>query len=169
MVRVQRAIYLRGLFLTRYAAAEMALSHLLVSAKEHPEYSDIPVLPFKFERVKSAARSLVSRKGPISQFSVDIEAGIQLLESFQPHRDLIAHGLMQLPSPAHPNRVGFRMYRKRGGDVEYCVVEWTMDLLEEMVARSAGLTPMLLGTISTIFRELKLGTLPDTGSLYETP
>lgn len=147
----------------------MALSHLLVSARGHPEYSDIPALPFKFERVKSAARSLATRDGPISPFSSDIENGIQLLEAFQPHRDLIAHGLMQLPSPTHPDRIGFRMYRKRGEEVEFCVVEWSMETLEELVARSAQLTPMLVGTISAIFQELNLGTLPDTASLYETP
>lgn len=169
MVRVQRAIYLRGLFLTRYAAAEMALSHLLVAAKEHPHYASIPILPFKFERVKSAVRSLIALDGPISKFADDIERGVQLLEAFQSHRDLIAHGLFQLPSPQYPDRVGFRMYRKRGNDVEFCVVEWTMALFEELVAQTAQLTPALLGTISAIFNDLKLGELPDTASLYETP
>ncbi len=169
MVRVQRAIYLRGLFLTRYAAAEMALSHLLVAAKLHPDYADIPTLPFKFERVKSAVRSLIARDGMIGHFANDIEHGLKLLEQFQPHRDLIAHGLMQLPSPDHPDRLGFRMYRKRGDDVEFCVVEWSPEIFEELVARSAELTPFLVGTISTLFREMHLGTMPDTASLYETP
>lgn len=156
---LQRAIYLRGLFITRFSGAEVALSHLLVTARQHPSYSDIPTLPFSLGKIIALARRVAEMNGPISDYRARLEALLVNMEELQGLRDFMVHAIFG-SHRENPGGVKFRMFRKRGSEIEYGSMDTDLAELEALANAAMPLSSGLCSLVTEICRQHDLRLPP---------
>ena len=116
---IERAIFLRGLFLHRYAGVEASLAQLLVCARMNAVYASLPILSAHHQGRLKQLENLMEIPGPIADSGVDLLAAYKELQTYENYRVMMAHALMAIGRRhAAGCGVSFRMYRKRGDDVE---------------------------------------------------
>lgn len=97
------AIYLRGLFIQRYAMIEFALSHLLVLASYHPAYHAFGQLPYRNESKLKRLTQVLEAKGPLQPYAAELREHVDYLTSIEQYRNIIAHaGMMAYPGDDEP-------------------------------------------------------------------
>jgi hypothetical protein len=89
-----KAIYWRGLFITRYAAVEFAIAELVSRAFSHQAYEHLGHPPFgpvkKFKRLNQ----LIGLPGPIANYRSELQVRLDDFAIYGDHRGFLAHALM---------------------------------------------------------------------------
>lgn len=154
MALYERAIYLRGLFIQRYAAIEFSLSQLLVMACQHPSYNALGQLPFKMTSKLKRLDELCAVDGPISPFAAELRLMIDQFTQIEGNRHFLAHGIMATKPSGEGGRIlAFRLYTHIGGAAHAGQLDMPLDGLELLADRLSPIAADFCALVARIGRE----------------
>jgi hypothetical protein len=152
-----QAIWERGNFIHQHAGVECAVNELLVRARLLPEYQSIGDLPFKIESRLKLAETLATMPGPLASYRQDLLDGLAEFRKFNDLRQVMAHGLMGLPTdPAADPKVAFRVYSHRRGGLHRSTIELSIGEMTQMNTQLFEISGVLAPLIGRIIGELNL-------------
>jgi hypothetical protein len=147
MALYERGIYLRGLFIQRYAAIEFSLTHLLMMARQHPLYNMHGDLPFPLKSKLKRLKKICALDGPIKPFASELLGMVDYFMQLEEDRHFLAHGLMATKMNSEGERIlAFRLYNHIGGVVHVGVMDMPLNRLETL----AGLLSPTAENFSTL-------------------
>lgn len=150
----ERGIYLRGLFIQRYAAVEFSVTHLLMMCRQHPAYNSLGDLPFKLSSKLKQLETIVEMEGPLKPFAGELRSMVDLFVQLEEDRHFLAHGLMATKLNDQGKRViAFRLYAHKGGGVHSGELDMSLDKLGDLAGRLHPTASDFCALISKIGRE----------------
>ena len=126
------AIYLRGLFIQRYAGIEFSLTHLLVVASLHPTYQHLGELPFRTTSKLGRLEEVLDTNGPLQLCAAELRKEVDYLNSIELYRNILAHGIMVVQIVDGKPLCRFRLYQHKDGDAYQAAWDLTMPQLEAL-------------------------------------
>jgi len=124
-----KAIYWRGLFITRYAAFEFAIAELVSRAFLHQAYKHLGHPPFgpvkKFRRLNQ----FIGLPGPIANYRSDLQVRLDDFALYGDHRGFMAHAIMV---PRSSKDIAFKMYDHCEGVYSVGELQFEMEHLEKL-------------------------------------
>lgn len=131
----QRAIYLRGLFIQRYAGIEFSITSLLMLCRQHPSYNHLGDLPFKLSSKLKRLEKIITIDGPMAPFSIELQSMAAVFKQFEERRHFLVHGLMATKVDEHGERlIAFRLYNHIRKVVHFGELNMSIDELESLAA-----------------------------------
>lgn len=128
---MQRAIYLRGLFIQRYAGIESALAHLLAVASYVAPYKAFGRLPYVHDRRLKRLEALLGVDGFLSPYAAELRTHIDTFKKTEKQRHMIAHAVMATKQSDNGRILSFRMYQVKGKNVYLGALDITIEELQE--------------------------------------
>jgi hypothetical protein len=123
------AIYLRGLFLNRYAAVEFATAEIVSRAFLHASYEHLGHPPFGPTKKARRLLQLVDMIGPIAPYGPELKSRLEEISHYADYRNFMAHALMV---PTSKQEIAFRMYDHREGIYSVGDLEFEMEHFETL-------------------------------------
>ncbi|EXS71411.1 hypothetical protein [Sphingobium sp. Ant17] len=129
----ERGIYLRGLFIQRYAAVEFSVTHLLMMCRQHPDYNSLGNLPFKLPSKLKRLETILDMDGPVKAFAGELRSMVSLFVQLEEDRHFLAHGLMATKLNNQGKRIiAFRLYDHKGGVVHAGGLEMPIEKFDDL-------------------------------------
>ncbi len=129
----ERGIYLRGLFIQRYAAVEFSVTHLLMMCRQHPDYNHLGDLPFKLPSKLKRLEIILDMDGPVKAFAGELRSMVSLFVQLEEDRHFVAHGLMATKLNNQGKRIiAFRLYDHKGGVVHAGGLDMPIEKLDDL-------------------------------------
>lgn len=129
----ERGIYLRGLFIQRYAAVEFSVTHLLMMCRQHPDYNHLGDLPFKLSSKLKRLEIILDMDGPVKGFADKLRFLMSLFVQLEEDRHFLVHGLMATKLNNQGKRIiAFRLYDHRGGVVHAGELNMPIEKLDDL-------------------------------------
>lgn len=151
----ERGIYLRGLFIQRYAAVEFAVTHLLMMCRQHPTYNPLGDLPFKLSSKLKRLDVILGMDGPLRKFASELLSMVNLFVQLEEDRHFLAHGLMATKlDDQGTGIIAFRLYNHIGKVVHAGVLDMPIDKLEDLVGTLHPAASDFSALVSKIGREV---------------
>lgn len=148
-----RAIYWRGLFITRYAAVEFAIAELVSRAFSHQAYEHLGHPPFgpvkKFKRLNQ----LIGLPGPIANYRSELLVRLADFALYGDHRGFMAHAIMV---PRSSKDIAFKMYDHREGVYSVGELQFEMEHLEKLATSISDISINFTSLVATICNEIPL-------------
>lgn len=156
MALYERGIYLRGLFIQRYAAVEFSVTHLLIMCRQHPAYNSLGDLPFKLPSKLKRLVTILGMDGPVKPFAGELRSMVDLFVQLEADRHFLAHGLMATRLNDQGKRIiAFRLYDHKGGVVHAGGLDMPIDKLDDL----AGLLHPTASDFSALVSKIGRGVL----------
>lgn len=150
----ERGIYLRGLFIQRYAAVEFSVTHLLMLCRQHPAYNPLGDLPFKLSSKLKRLKTILGMDGPVTPFARELRAMVDLFVQLEEDRHFLAHGLMATKLNDQGKRIiAFRLYNHIGGEVHSGGLDLPIDKLGDLAGLLHPTASDFSALVSKIGRE----------------
>ena len=152
---IERAIYLRGLFLQRYAGVEFALAHLIAVAKLHAAYQAFPVMSASHSKRVSQLNRLVKAPGPLMLYAKDLFPAYERMKAYYEDRMMMAHAIMGSGrGHALDCGVSFRMYQKRAEEIFMGSLDLTISEFEQLVEQLVPFSTDLTALVAKVCRTM---------------
>jgi len=150
---VKKAIYWRGLFITRYAAVELAIAELVSRASLHEAYTHLGQPPFGSSKKFTRLNQVIALPGPIADYQADLLAKLNDFAGYGEHRNFMVHAIMV---PRDSKNIAFRMYDHREGDYSVGELQFEMKNLEDLATSIGGISADFTALVARICREIPL-------------
>ncbi len=149
----KKALYWRGLFITRYAAIEYAVAELVSRASAHEAYVKFGVPPFGPAKKLKRLYQLLKAPGPLAVYEGTLEPSLKEFEQYEEHRHFLAHAIMV---PVTARLLHFRMYDHREGVYSVGELEFEMKHLVMLSNLIGEISPDFTHLIARICNEIPL-------------
>lgn len=142
----------------RYAAAEFAVTELLVRAAGREEYASFKPLPFAWPRRLKLLSRLLQADGPIRQYASSLRAALGDLSEAEQYRHIFAHGFMDHNGVVDSRDVRFRAFHHKNGELGGITWTLSVDQMNRLADEMRPVVERVLASVDQIIREV--GLLP---------
>jgi len=149
----KKAIYWRGLFITRYAAVEFAIAELVSRAFPHPAYSHLGHPPFGPAKKLKRLNQIIGLVGPVASYRSDFQPRLDEFEQYADHRNFMVHAIMV---PVSSNQIAFTMYDHREGAYSVGELQFEMKHLEAIATLISSISIEFTSLVAKMCREIPL-------------
>jgi hypothetical protein len=148
-----KAIYWRGLFVSRYAAVEFAIAELVSRAFSHQAYNYLGHPPFgpakKFRRLSQ----LIELPGPIANYRSDLKLRMDDFAIYEDHRHFMVHAIMVPRSSAD---IAFKMYDHREGIYSVGELQFEIEHLAKLATSISDISINFTSLVAKVCAEIPL-------------
>lgn len=149
---VNKAIYWRGLFISRYAAVEFAIAELVSRASLHESYNYLGPPPFgpakKLKRLNQ-----ITQSGPIVSYQIRLQPKLDDFALYAEHRNFMVHAIMV---PRTDKDIAFKMYDHREGVYSVGELQFEMKHLEKLATLFSKISIDFTNLAAEICRDIPL-------------
>lgn len=162
----ERGVYLRGLFIQRYAAVELAVTQLLMMCGRDPAYRALGDVPQRMDDRLRRIETILRMDGPVAAFAERLWPSIEMFMGLEEDRHLLFHGLMSTGFDDGGQRVlSFRLYEQRGRTPRLRALDMPAARLESLATLLEPVAWQFTALVATIGRHLN----PPKASARGTP
>ena len=149
----KEAIYLRGLFIHRYAAVEFAIAELVSRGFLHHAYSHLGNPPLGPAKKLKRLKTMIEINGPIAAYRSELQQRLDEFAQYAEYRNFMVHAIMV---PAGRSNITFKLYDHREGVYSAGVLQLEFTDLRTITDLLSLLSVEFTSLVSKICRDIPL-------------